>query len=83
MGARMSLHAPAPFRLDHLYFVPDPVEGETAFHADGEFVGEFELDEIMGGYRARKVTFFGGYFDWRPMRRASEARAFLISKIRQ
>ncbi len=74
---------PESFRLDHLAFVPDTVDGETAFQMDGDFVGEFELDEIHGDYRARKLTFFGGYDDWRPMRCAAEARAFLVSKIRQ
>ncbi len=74
------MNQPAPFRLDHLVFVPDFTEGETAFHLDGDFVGEFEIDEVHSGYRARKLTFFGGYDDWRPMRCAAEARAFLVSR---
>ncbi len=71
--------APSPFRLDHLVFVPEITESESAFHMDGEFVGEFEIDEIHGGYRARKLTFFGGFDDWWPMRSACEARSFLVS----
>ncbi len=74
---------PAPFQLDHLVFVPEVTESEAAFHCDGDFVGEFEIDEIKGNYRARKLTFFGGFDDWRPMRSAAEARAYLVSKIRQ
>lgn len=73
---------PSPFRLDHLVFVPEITESEMAFHLDGDFVGEFEIDEINSGYRARKLTFFGGFDDWRKMRSAAEARAFLVSKIR-
>lgn len=75
--------APEPHRLDHLFFVPDCTDGERAFHADGQFVGEFEIDEICGAFRARKLTFFGGYDDWRPMRCAAEARAFLVSRLKQ
>lgn len=73
-----------PFKMDHLMFVPDGRDGEHAFHMDGEFVGEFEIDEIRPDqYRARKMTFFGGMDDWRPMRCAAEARAFLVSVRKQ
>ncbi len=75
--------APQPFILDHLVFVPEVVESETAFHMDGDFVGEFELDETHPGFfRARKFNFFGGFDDWRPMRSAAEARAYLVSSRR-
>lgn len=70
---------PSSFRLDHLVFVPEITESEAAYHLDGDFVGEFEIDEVDGGYRARKLTFFGGYDDWWPMRSACEARAYLVS----
>jgi hypothetical protein len=71
--------APSPFRLDYLVFVPAITESESAFHMDGDFVGEFEIDEVHGDYRARKLNFFGGFDDWWPMRSAAEARAFLVS----
>ncbi len=84
MGVGMNYAtAPSPFRLDHLVFVPEITESEAAYHGDGDFVGEFEIDEVHGGYRARKLTFFGGFDYWRRMRSAAEARAFLVSKIRQ
>lgn len=69
----MTLH------LDHLYFVADPYEGETAFYADGDFAGEIAFDEVWQHFNARKI-FAGELTPWRPMRRLTEARAFIVSR---
>lgn len=64
--------------LDHLYFVPDDYESELAFYPDGDFAGDISFDEIWHRFNARKIM-GGELTPWRPMRRATEARAFIVS----
>lgn len=69
-----------PFAVDGLTFAPIGPHGtmEQATRAGGELVGDVLLD--ASGWFARKKDSDGLMSDWRPMRCAAEARAFLVSK---
>lgn len=62
-----------PIILDGVEFRSAGADREQSFR-DGALIGELELEEIEMRWRARK-----GDGDWRPMRSAAEARAYICS----
>lgn len=70
----------APFVLDDLLFTPDPA-GRMEHATYDALIGTVLLDDNRFWF-ARKVDGNGELTDWKPMRCAAEARAFLVSGIR-
>jgi hypothetical protein len=69
------------FWLDDVVFAPISRNMESA-QRDGVLLGHALLDDNRFWF-ARKFDAHGELSDWKPMRSAAEARAFLVSKIRQ
>jgi hypothetical protein len=69
----------APFTLDDCVFAPH-IEGQIERAArDGQYVGDVLRDDNRFWF-ARKVDAVGELTDWKHMRSAAEARAFLVSR---
>lgn len=72
--------ADAGIALDGCAFIGCGPEAERCYR-DLVLVGEYTPDDDTKLWRARKVdSVSGSFFDWRPMRCAAEARAFLVSR---
>lgn len=67
-----------PFTLDEVKFTPnDQRRQERATH-DDQYIGDVLLDDNRFWF-ARKFDARGEMTDWKPMRCAAEARAFIVS----
>lgn len=71
-----------PFALDDLVFTPHVGGQIERGTRDGSYVGDVLLDDNRFWF-ARKHDARGELSDWQPMRSAAEARAFVVSRIRQ
>lgn len=73
-----------PFLLDGVTFIPHPhatTRIENAFRG-ADRIGDVLLDDNRFWF-ARKFDGAGELSDWKPMRCAAEARAFIVSSRRQ
>lgn len=71
-----------PFALDDVVFTPNDQRRIERATRDGQYIGDVLLDDNRFWF-ARKFDARGELIDWKLMRSAAEARAFLVSKIRQ
>lgn len=72
----------APIALDDLIFTPNDSRRIERATRGTDYVGDVLHDDNRFWF-ARKVDANGELSDWKPMRCAAEARAFLVSRIRQ
>lgn len=71
-----------PFAIDDVLFAPTDDRRFERATRDGALVGEVLLDDAQYWF-ARKIVVGDVISDWKPMRSVHEARAFIVSKIRQ
>lgn len=68
---------PEPFGLDGVIFIPLPGDVEDACR-DGVLIGSLGIDDVYTEWQARK-----GDGEFKLMRCRAEARAFLVSAVKQ
>ena len=71
-----------PQMLDDLLFTPDAVRRSEMATCEGEHIGDVLLDDEAQWF-ARKLAPNGEWAEWKHVRSAAEARAFIVSKVKQ
>jgi len=73
-----------PFTLDGVEFIPHP---HATTRIENAYRGAVRVGDVLHDdnrfWFARKFDAHGELSDWKPMRSAAEARAFIVSNIRQ